>query len=449
LQDVFDHIDANRELYLERLKRLLRAPGVAAEKFGMQEAFETAAELAREVGANVEEVKTSGQPVLWADFGGTGRHTVNLYNHYDVQPADPLELWDSPPFEPTLRDGALYARGIGDDKGPLVGRICAIEAFREVRGELPVRLRMAAEGEEEIGSVHLEEFVDKFEDRLREADACIWEQGIIDLEGRAVQELGVKGILYIEARIRGPVRDTHSAWGGVVPNPAWKLVRLLSELVTPDGRVSIPGFYDDVEPPSDEALRLAEVLVADEPAQLAHHGISRWNHGLSGKEWVREYLFAPTANIAGFHSGYGGPGAKTIVPAEAFFKVDFRLVPRQDPNQLEQSLRAWLKERGYGDVEVEAIGNEFPSRADVDHPLVQAMVKATEMVGLEARILPTSAGTGPMYPLCDRLGLPCVNGETMTRETGNYHAPNEHVFVDDYIRAIKQFAALLDVYAQT
>jgi acetylornithine deacetylase/succinyl-diaminopimelate desuccinylase-like protein len=308
---------------------------------------------------------------------------------------------------------------------------------------------MAAEGEEEIGSVHLEEFVDKFEDRLREADACIWEQGIIDLEGRSVQELGVKGVLYIEVRTRGPVRDTHSAWGGVVPNPAWRLVRLLSELVSADGRVQIPGFYDDVEPPSERALEMAAALLADEPAQLRRHGLTGWRDGLSAREWVREYLFAPTANIAGIHSGYGGPGAKTIVPAEAFFKMDFRLVPRQDPNKIERSLRTWLKDRGYDDVEVTAIGNEFPARADVDHPLVEAMVKATEMVGLEPRIMPTSAGTGPMFPLCDRLGLPCVNGETMTRETANFHGPNEHVFVDDYIRGIKQFAALLEIYSKT
>jgi len=150
MQDVFEHIDQNRDMYLERLKELCRQPSVAAQGIGVREAFDTVARLAREVGAAVEEVPTGGQPVLWADFGGSGLHCVNFYNHYDVQPAEPLELWESPPFEPTVREGALFARGVADDKAPLVGRICAIEAYRRVRGELPLRVRMAAEGEEEI-----------------------------------------------------------------------------------------------------------------------------------------------------------------------------------------------------------------------------------------------------------------------------------------------------------
>jgi acetylornithine deacetylase/succinyl-diaminopimelate desuccinylase-like protein len=329
-----------------------------------------------------------------------------------------------------------------------VARLAAIHAYRAVRGDLPLRVRMAAEGEEEIGSPHLEEFVDRFESRLREADACVWEGGEINLAGQLKVEMGVKGMVYVEFNATGPNRDMHSMYGGVVPNPAWQLVRMLNDLVSVDGHINIPGFYDDIRDPDDATLRITDSYPFDETAEMQSIGIRRWQRGLTGKGLVRELVLRPTANIAGFHSGYGGEGSKTVLPSRAMLKMDFRLVPDQDPRAIEKSLRRWLDENGYAEVSTTFMTGEHASRGSAEHPLVRAMVRAGEMVGLECVLLPNSPGTGPMYVMCDRLGLPAVSGEGVGRSTAQIHSPNEHIHIEDYHRSIKQFAAFLEEYAK-
>jgi len=449
MQDVFAHIDANANEYVERLRRLVRQPSVAAQGRGIKEALAIVTELAEGAGATVEHVPTSGNPVMWADFGGAGTQVVNLYNHYDVQPEDPVDLWLSDPFDVDLRDGVLYGRGVADDKGFLVGRLCAIDAWRQVRGELPLRLRMAAEGEEEIGSPHLGEFVTTWEARLREADVCVWEGSEKNLGGLVEIQLGGKGLLYVEFRAHGPGHDAHSMYGGILPNPAWALVRVLSRLVDEEGRVQIPGFYDDVREPDEALLELVDRLPFDEPEEMRAHEVARWARGLTGRPLVRELLLAPTSNIAGLHSGYGGEGAKTVLPAEAMLKMDFRLVPEQDPEKIAAALGKWLDDNGFGDIEVRTLAQQRPSRGRADHPALAALVEAGHQVGLTCVVSPNSAGTGPIYDMCDRLGLSMVTGESVARTDALIHAPNEHIMLDDYISGIKHFAAFLDVYSRS
>ncbi|MHB8571336.1 MAG: M20/M25/M40 family metallo-hydrolase [Candidatus Dormibacteria bacterium] len=448
MQDVFDHIDQNREDYLERLRTLCRQPGIAAQGTGMAETLECATRLCRQVGATTEHLDCGGQPVLWADFGGSGSRTIALYNHYDVQPPEPLELWQSGPFDADVREGRLYARGASDDKGYLVARLCAIDAYRTVRGELPVRVRMVAEGEEEIGSPHLDEFVRRYGDRLRECDAVVWEGSHKDLAGRAEIYLGMKGMIYVEFTAHGPGRDTHSMWGGVLPNPAWKLARLLNLLVDPSGRITIPGFYDDIRDPGPANEALLAALDFDEEKVRAEYGIDGFARGLTGMALKRELFLAPTANIAGFHSGYGGPGSKTILPAQATLKMDFRLVPAQDPERILTSLREHLDANGFSDVSFVVHGRGQGSRTNADDPAVGALLESAAMVGLETVVVPNSPGTGPMYLLCEQLGLPAVSGECVGRETSLIHSPNEHIHLDDYYQAIKHFAAFMDVYSR-
>lgn len=447
MQDVFDEIDRNRDLYIERLRRLVQQPSVAAQNRGVAEARAVVTELAEAAGGKVEEVGTSGQSVLWIDFGGEGKHTVNLYNHYDVQPEDPIELWDFPPFELTEQDGKLYGRGVADDKGVLVARICAIEAYHKVRGELPLKVRMAAEGEEEIGSPHVDEFVDKFEARLREADAVLWEGTERNLAGQVEADLGGKGLMYIELIAHGSSRDEHSMYGGIVPNPAWRLVRLLSELVTPDGTVQIPGFYDEIRDVDDATMKLLDSFPFDAATERAERGLSSWAKDIPDSQASRELRFGTTSNIAGFVSGYGGEGPKTVTPGSALVKMDFRLVPDQDPDKIGESLRRWMQERGYGDVELKLMANQRASRGRADHPIVAALVEAGKMVGLDCKVAPNSPGTGPIYPMCDRLGLTMVGGESVARSTSLFHSPNEHIHADEYIQGMKHFIATLDVYA--
>jgi acetylornithine deacetylase/succinyl-diaminopimelate desuccinylase-like protein len=447
VQDVFDEIDRNRAEYVERLRRLVQQPSVAAQNRGVADARAVVTELAEGVGARVEEVPTSGQSVLWIDFGGQGSHTVNLYNHYDVQPEDPIEGWEVPPFDLTERDGKLYGRGTADDKGCLVARICAIEAYRKIRGELPLKVRMAAEGEEEIGSPHVDEFVDKFEDRLREADAILWEGSERNLAGQVEAELGGKGLIYVQFTAHGSRKDEHSMFGGIVPNPAWRLVRLLSDLVAPDGKVQIPGFYDDIREVDDATMALLDSFPFDAAKERQERGLAAWQRGIPDAEAGSELRLGTTSNIAGFVSGYGGAGAKTVIPATAHVKMDFRLVPDQDPAKIGESLRGWLRERGYGDVELELVAMQRASRGRPDHPIVTALVKAGGMVGLDCRVAPNSPGTGPIYPMCDRLGISMVMGEAVARSTSLFHSPNEHIHADEYIQAMKHFVATLEIYS--
>src|SRR6202171_2075798 len=376
MQDVFDEIDRNRQLYIDRLRELVQQPSVAAQNRGVAEARAVVTRLAEAAGANVEEVATSGQSVLWLDFGGTGDHVVNLYNHYDVQPEAPLELWAVDPFDVPERDGKLYGRGVADDKGNLVARICAIEAYRKVRGELPLRVRMAAEGEEESGSPHMDEFVEKFESRLKEADAVIWEGSERNLAGQVEIELGGKGLLYVDLVARGPNRDQHSMYGGIVPNPAWRLVRLLNDLVTPDGRVQIPGFYDDIRDVDDLTMKLLDAFPFDATGQRHELGLKAWQRDIPDTEAARELRLGTTSNIAGFTFAYGGLGPKTVIPAEARVKMDFRLVPDQDPERIAASLRRWMDDHGYDDVELRLSAWQRASRGPFDHGILAALVSA-------------------------------------------------------------------------
>jgi acetylornithine deacetylase/succinyl-diaminopimelate desuccinylase-like protein len=448
MQDVFAEIDRNRELYVERLRQLVRQPSVAAQNRGVAEARAVVTGLAEGAGASVEEVPTSGQSVLWLDFGGDGKHTVNLYNHYDVQPEDPVELWETDPFDVTERDGKLFGRGVADDKGVLVARICAIEAYLSLRGELPLKVRMAAEGEEEIGSPHVDEFVDKFETRLKEADAVIWEGSERNLAGQVEAELGGKGLIYVQFTARGSRKDEHSMYGGIIPNPAWRLVRMLGELVTVDGRVQIPGFYDDIRDVDEITMEMLERFPFDAAAERAERGLRAWQREIPDTGAGPELRLGTTSNIAGFSSGYGGAGPKTVIPKDAQVKMDFRLVPDQDPQKIGASLRQWMSDRGYEDVELEVVATQRASRGRSDHPIVAALVASGEMLGLDCRVAPNSPGTGPIYPMCDRLGLAMVTGEAVARSTSAFHSPNEYIYTDEYIQAMKHFIAMLDLYSR-
>jgi acetylornithine deacetylase/succinyl-diaminopimelate desuccinylase-like protein len=447
MQAVFEHIDANRDIYIDRLRQLVRQPSVAAQNRGVDGARAVVRELAAAAGGAVEEVPTSGQAVLWIDFGGSGAHTVNLYNHYDVQPEDPAELWETDPFDVTERDGKLIGRGVADDKGALVARICAIEAYKAVRGELPLRVRMAAEGEEEVGSPHIPEFVDAFESRLKEADAVIWEGSEYNIDGQVEVDLGGKGLLYVQFNAHGSSRDEHSMFGGLIPNPAWRLVRMLGELVTPDGRVQIPGFYDDLREVDAATMRLLDDFPFNAEGEREERGLRWWQRDIPDADANRELRLGTTSNIAGFTSGYGGPGSKTVIPATAQVKMDFRLVPDQDPDRIAASLRQWMNDHGYADVELRVMATARASRGRADHPIVASLLKAGELLGLDCRVSPNSPGTGPIYPMCDRLGLTMVSGEAVARSTSLYHSPNEHIFADEFISGMKHFTATLDIYA--
>ncbi|MDQ3811735.1 MAG: M20/M25/M40 family metallo-hydrolase [Chloroflexota bacterium] len=445
LAPVFDYIDAHAEDFVERLRTLCRQPSISAQNVGLLETADMVEQLSHAVGAQTERIELrGGPPIVYGRIPGNGPRTLQLYDHYDVQPPEPLELWHHDPFAAEVADGRIWARGVSDNKGNLVARLCAIEAYQQTLGPLPLTIALVFEGEEEVGSPHLRQFTDSARGaELLRVDACIWEAGYKDPSGRPTIALGCKGILYVELRVRTAAKDLHSSWAAAVPNAAWRLAWALNSLKDPrTERVLIPGFYDRVRPLDDRTLALAdrEPFAVEEYRKL--FGISGFLQDWDGQQARRHYLFDPTCTICGLSSGYQGPGGKTVLPAEAFAKLDFRLVPDQDPDEVRSLLRRHLDAQGFSDVEIAEVEGEGEraARTDPDSPIVPVVVDtARELSGREPLVLPNMAGTGPQYLLCAQFGVPAV-GMGVGNADSNNHAPNENILLTDYVEGIKHAA---------
>ena len=281
-----------------------------------------------------------------------------------------MELWESPPFEPTIRDGKLFARGVSDDKGHLVARLFAIDALLDQVDELPCTIKFIIEGEEETSSVHLHGFIEDNQDLLA-ADACIWEFGGVDHREMPMQYLGLRGICYVELSVETANQDVHSGLGGsIFPNAAWRLVWALNTLKDQDERIRIPGFYDAIVPLSKRDEQLMDALPEVSEEYRQRYGIDSFLKGLTGGVDLRiAEVFEPTCTICGLTSGYQGPGSKTVLPARASAKIDFRLVPNQTPQEIVRLLRAHLDAEGFQDIKIQFLGGEPAARTDPDDPL--------------------------------------------------------------------------------
>ncbi len=448
MQDIFAYIDQHLNDYVDQLVRLCRQPSVSAQGQGVVEAAHLLHDMmsAAEIRTRVVPVPRCDFPVVYGEMAGESPYTILFYNHYDVQPVEPLDLWTSPPFQPSIRDGRVYARGVSDNKGNIVARLAAIDAYRAVRGSLPASVKLCAEGEEETGSAHLLEFVRQHRDLLR-ADACIWEGGGQTWGGQPQVILGLKGILYVELEARGATRDIHSSWATVVPNPAWRLTWALRSLKGPDERILVPGFYAPAPPPPPAELDAVRAMPSED-AELANSlGLPSFIQGLSGFEFRRRHLLEPTCTICGLASGYGGPGSKTVLPSVARAKLDFRLVPDQRSEDILAKLKAHLANSGFDDVSVTELGGEEPARTPLDAPFVRvASGTAREVYGKEPVLVPTMAGSGPMYAFTDILGLPTV-GCGIEYPDARPHAPDENLRIEDFRLGIKHIVSILGRFA--
>jgi acetylornithine deacetylase/succinyl-diaminopimelate desuccinylase-like protein len=441
------YLEQNMEESIEELSRLCAQPSVAAQNWGLRETAQMVSEMLQKRGFAVQIMETGGAPVVYGERKGKTDRTLIFYNHYDVQPAEPLELWESPAFEPTLRDGKLFARGVSDDKGHLVSRLFAIDALLEEMGELPCNVKFVVEGEEEISSVHLNDFVRDNADLLA-ADACVWEFGGVDHRDVPMQYLGLRGICYVELSVETASQDVHSGLGGsIFPNAAWRLVWALNTLKGPDERIRIPGHYDTVRPPSQRDIELMEALpeVADEYKQ--RYGLDHFLKGLTGGVELRlEEVFVPTCTICGLTSGYQGVGAKTVLPAKASAKVDFRLVPDQTPQQVLEQLRAHLDAEGFSDVQVTFLGGEAPARTDPDDPFVKLVVDSAEDVyGQPMQVVPMIGGSGPNHAFTEYLRVPIVTAG-IGHPGSQAHAPNENIRLDLYLKGAQHIARILKAF---
>ncbi len=448
MQDVFAYIDAHRDTFIERLQWLCRQPSIAAQNVGIQDTARMVAQLMADVGVHAETYATEGAPVIYGTIGSGGR-TLLVYNHYDVQPPEPLELWESPPFAAEIRDGKLYARGAADNKGNLVARLCAVEAWLRTRGALPLLVKFVVEGEEEISSAHLHQFVRDHRDLIT-ADGCLWEAGGKDIQETPGLYMGAKGILYVELEATGANRDVHSSQATFVPNPVWRLVWALATLKDRHENVLIEGFYDDVvEPTPEEMEHLRRIATQrDDDLRRRDLGLEQFLLGLSGVQLVKRNLYQPTCTICGVGAGYTGPGSKTVLPNRAVAKLDFRLVPNQRPEDIFQKLQVHLAQHGFADIDARILGAEHPARTPVDSLLsrvIQQTIK--EIYGRDPIVSPLMAATGPMYELSAQFGIPTV-GTGAGYAHSNGHAPNENIRLEDFFQHIKHVALIFERFAE-
>ena len=449
----YSRLDQYLENHLDQsigeLSTLCAQPSVAAQNWGLKECAALVASMLERRGFTIKIMSTDGAPVVFAERKGKSNKTLLFYNHYDVQPAEPLELWLSPPFEPAIRDGKLFARGVSDDKGHIVSRLFALDALLAEEGELPCTVKFIIEGEEEVSSVHLHDFIVQHKDLLA-ADACIWEFGGVDHRDVPMQYLGMRGICYVELSVETATIDVHSGLGGsIFPNAAWRLVWALSTLKTPDERIQIPGHYDTVIPPSERDRQLMAALpeVADEYKQ--RYGIDHFLHGITGGVELRiAEVFQPTCTICGLTSGYQGEGSKTVLPAFAKAKVDFRLAPGQTPQQVLASLRKHLDAHGFTDVKISFLGGEPPARTDPDQPFVKLVIDAArDVYDRPMEMVPMVGGSGPNYPFIHDLDLP-VATSGVGHPGSQAHAPNENLRIDLYIKGAKHITRILKTFGE-
>ncbi len=438
-----DHLENS----IAELGRYCAQPSIAAQNLGMQECAQLTADMLAARGFTVEIIPSAGPPVVYAERKGRVDKTLLFYNHYDVQPADHLELWDSPPFEMAQRDGRLYARGVGDDKGHVTSRLHAIDALLAVGGELPCNVKFVIEGEEEMGSPNLAPVVRANLDKFA-ADACIWEFGGVDHEGTPVQALGMRGICYVELSVETAKSDVHSGLGGTIfHNAAWRLVWALSTLKGPDERIRIPGYYDNVQGPTEQDRELFAALPDMAAEYKTRYGIESFLNGITDElELKLTEVFEPSCTICGLDSGYQGEGSKTVLPAKAAAKVDFRLALGQTPDETLAKLRAHLDAEGFSDVQIKLNGGTIPARTAPDDPFVQLVMEAGLPVYDNPHlIVPMIGGSGPSYLFINDLGLP-VATSGVGGPGGNAHAPNENIRLDLYLKGAQHAARIMQMF---
>jgi acetylornithine deacetylase/succinyl-diaminopimelate desuccinylase-like protein len=445
-----NYLDAHIDESLQELVRLCAQPSVSAQHWGLVECADLVAELMRKRGFRVEMLQTEGAPAVFAERKGRSNKTLIFYNHYDVQPAEPLELWESPPFVPTFRDGKLYARGVNDDKGHITSRLFAIDALLANEGELPCNVKFFFEGEEEAGSVWLERIVSANKEKLA-ADACIWESGGVDHHDVPQEYLGLRGLCYVELSVETATQDVHSGTGGsIFPNSAWRLVWALNTLKGPDEFINLPGFYDPVVPPSPHDRQLMAALPDLAGEYKERYGITQFLKGLSGGVDLNiAEVFEPTCTICGLTSGYQGPGLKTVQPARASAKVDFRLVPNQTPEQVLKALRVHLDNHGFHDVQIAKLGGDPPARTDPDDPFIKLVVEAArDVYEVPMQILPMMGGSGPNHAFMHYLNVPIASSGVGYPGAQN-HAPNENLRLDLYLKGARHIVRILKAFGSS
>ncbi len=448
------YLDEHRERFVEDLKAALRIPSVSAQPQHRDDVRRCADHIATHLKAlgmtRVEVVPTAGHPIVYAEWlGAPGKPTALLYGHYDVQPPEPLELWNSPPFEPTVRDGKLFARGAVDDKGQVYMHLKAIEAHMKVNGRLPINLRVVIEGEEEVGSESLEKFLRDGRAEL-DADVIVVSDTAMLAPDQPALCYGLRGILYTQLEVTGPAHDLHSGhFGGAVTNPANALCVIIAALKDGDGRITVPGFYERVRPVSPAMREAMRALPFDEPAFLHESGAPvAW--GENGYSTLERVSVRPTLDVNGMWSGYTGEGSKTVLPSFAAAKVSMRLVPDQDPAELFPRFEAYVKKLAPPGVTVRAtdMHSAAPFLTDPDHPMLRCARRALERAWAKPPVMMREGGSIPvMQTFQETHNLPSIL-MGFGLDDDQVHAPNEKFSLSSFHGGTRSVAYLYEELAR-
>jgi len=448
-------LEDNRQAYVDELVDFLKIPSVSARsehKGDLMECAEWLKAKLTDQGMTAEIIPTAGHPIAYAELmtAGPDAPTILVYGHYDVQPVEPLDEWKTPPFEASIRDGNIYARGTADDKGQVHIHMKALDAYLSAKGDPPVNIKFLFEGEEEVGSTNLEAFVRANVDKLACDAAIISDTPMLAPDLPAVT-VGLRGMVYSEVRLSGPSQDLHSGqYGGGVENPANALAKIVTQLKDADGRVMVPGFYDAVKDLSAAERKALTELPVTEDDFRKEAGVPATGGGESGIHWLERIWARPTLDVNGFLSGYTGEGAKTIIPATSMAKISMRLVPDQDPTVIREAYEAYvnsLKPEGV-DMDIEFHADALPWAADPEGPLFKAASSAISGVFGREPLFIREGGSIPIVPMFEKiLGVPLLL-LGFALPGCNLHSPNEWMSLDLYHKGIAVVATLYDEIAK-
>ena len=452
MEELYTYLDEHRQEHLDMACRLMAQKSISPTGEGMAECAALLQGMMEEAGLRTAILPTPGHPILFGEVDAGAPFTVLIYGHYDVQPPEPLELWQSPPFEPTLRDGKIYARGAGDNKGQLMANLLAVRAYLKTGTKLPVNVKFCFEGEEESSSENLAWAVEEYREKLK-CDMVFTADGPQHPSARPTVLLGVRGILYVQVDCEAAAIDHHSGnKGGAVPNPAWYLMRLLNQFWGPtQHQAAIPGFYDQVRPVTEADHELLARLPWNPEETARGYGLpADYYRNTTAAEFYERTLMMPTLNICGFTSGYGGPGSKTIIPGSASAKLDMRLVVDQDPDAIYErfvehlrTVAEPLEREGGVTFRVSHLGAMEPSRTPGHLPTMQAVIRAVgHAYGEEPVVMPSLGGSLPDYVWTKILGVPSVVVPYADHDENN-HAPNEHISLANFYSGIRCTAEVL------
>lgn len=458
-------VDDRMDDLISDLQVLIRQPSVSAINQGLEECALLLAKMMNTAGIRTEllylskpkNLKTKNDdnddekyltipPLVFGEVKSKSNplgKTILFYNHYDVQPIDPIEKWDKDPFSGNVDGNVIFGRGSSDDKGELITRLKAVEFFLKQTGDVPCNIKFLIEGEEEIGSPNLNKYLLEYIERFH-CDLVIWESGYIDKKGRSIISLGQKGILDVEFKVQGPSRDVHSSLAVAIENPAWKLIHILSQLYDVYGKILVKGWYDDIGQLTNKELEQISKEPYDEDEIKKEYGVNKFINNSSGFETKKSLAIDPTCNISGLFSGYTNKGLKNIIPSTAIAKLDFRLVPYMDPKTQFNKLVSFLRAKGYSEEELKItfLSGEPAYRTPLDNEYVNLVISAAKRIFNDVILNISSPGSGPMYSFKKFLSVDsiCIGSTILPNKM---HSPNEFTNIDLLNKATKCFIEII------